>query len=475
MALLLCSAAAGADTASRPPEVFLNGSFEWSAPGGAPLAWYVEADPATTVVAVDGARSRSGHSALRVRKRTGDSAYIYTPLPNAGCVRRAAARAAVSARVPAPEVALFFLEPGEAARVGQPAGSDGGRWVAIDAVRDGGAGCLPRGLLLGLLVTGEGEAWIDDVGLSLAPVALRHVGPPRRPTEADLDSLRQRTLPLGPDGALNDDTRNAVRRLFADAKIAGLGENSHGAGALFSLKLALVRTLVEDLDFTLFALEMPATAADTVNAYLQGHGNDEDAVLRALSYPAWQTEEMWSVLEWLRQHNRRASRPLRFFGLDTPAADDAGMAKRAIELLAAADDDARLIVWADNTHVTRAGNAMGAILAEHFGERYVALGLTFGDGYYSAYGAERRYPAHEAYPGTHEHLLAAAGPDAFLVALSDLPEHHPLRAGNRGFRYIGSRPQTFHQFYPHRLPEHFDIVGFVHSTDSTRYLLPHEF
>lgn len=36
-------------------------------------------------------------------------------------------------------------------------------------------------------------------------------------------------------------------------------------------------------------------------------------------------------------------------------------------------------------------------------------------------------------------------------------------------------PQTFNQFYPHRLEDHFDVIGFAASTDSTHYLVKHVF
>jgi len=149
----------------------------------------------------------------------------------------------------------------------------------------------------------------------------------------------------------------------------------------------------------------------------------------------------------------------------------------AVEVTRLADNapsEIRMILWADNTHVSKAPNAMGGHLSERFGGAYVAVGLTFNEGHYSAYGPSLRYEAHPGYLGTHEYVLAKTGLDAFLLDLRQIPATHVLH-DTLGFRYIGSMPQELTQFYPHRLGDHFDVIGFVEHTDSTRYLVEHEF
>lgn len=117
---------------------------------------------------------------------------------------------------------------------------------------------------------------------------------------------------------------------------------------------------------------------------------------------------------------------------------------------------------------------MGAHLSRRLQDDYLAIGFTFNSGYYAAYGPALRYVVQAGFPGTHEYVLSrhAAGP--YLVPLGSLSATHRLRQ-IAGFRYIGSRPQLLNQFYPHRLEDHFDVIGFVESTDSTRYLVKHDF
>lgn len=479
-ALLLSGVAACSSGTPVPDRVDLNGSFERSTPRGHPTAWYVEADPATAEVSIDGTHVRTGQSALHVRTHGGPPAVLYTPLATVPCLKGADARATVYTRSSELSVALFFLTPGASPQMGTSGEPLNGGWQEISVSRAAERECLSGELLVGIFVTGEGEAWIDDVRVTVSPPTMAFTDDAPRPhTAEEIAEIRVHAVPVRAAGqGLSGDERKDVRRLFETARIAGLGENSHGARALFHLKHDLVRLLVEELHFDLFALEMPAERAELVDDYVQGRSGDADAALLALSYPAWQSEELWAVIEWLRGYNQRAEKRVAFYGLDVPGdgadSDDERMAERATSIMDHAGDGARMIVWADNTHVTRAGRAMGALLSQRFPGAYIAVGLTFDEGYYSAYGPEKRYAVHEGYPGTHEHLLSEAGPDAFLLELSALSAGHALN-DVRGFRYIGSQPQTFHQFYPHRLGEHFDIVGFVRTTDSIRYLLDHAF
>ena len=153
---------------------------------------------------------------------------------------------------------------------------------------------------------------------------------------------------------------------------------------------------------------------------------------------------------------------------------DAYMAEEVMALLEEAGSEGGIILWADNTHVTRFGDAMGAHLSRQLHDDYLAVGFTFNRGYYSAYGPALRYVVQPGFPGTHEYLLSRQRRGAYLLALDSLPRTHPLRQV-AGFRYIGSRPQQLNQFHPHRLDDHFDVIGFVESTDSTRYLVNHVF
>lgn len=460
--------------------VFLNASFEHASPGGYPAAWYVEADTGTASVSVDAGRSLDGARSLQINTEGGEPVVLYTPLLlQDHCVKKLGASAHARTEGPDVSVSLFFLAPGGELQAGEAVIGAGTKWRPVKAGTGGGEGCLPGDMMVGIMIQGRGQVWLDDLTLESDDPSYRPSG--RFPGKAGREAITViDEMAIALEGAataddVGDDPR--LGSLFGGAAIIGLGENSHGARGLFRLKASLVRYLVEHEGFDTFALEMPAGPAATVNDYVLGSTDDEKAALRALSYPSWQTAEMWELLEWLRAHNREAASPVTFHGLDTSRdpgderSDDERMADQVEVLM---EDAGGLIIWADNTHVTRAPSAMGGRIARQHGDAYVAVGFTYNEGRYSAYGPDNPYPVHPGYPGTHEYILSRAMTDRFLLALDRLPASHPL-LDVRGWRYIGSRPQEMHQFYPHRLRDHFDVIGYVERTGATSYLVEHQF
>lgn len=102
----------------------------------------------------------------------------------------------------------------------------------------------------------------------------------------------------------------------SSGQVIALGEASHGAAGLFSLKFETIKALALRDQLGLFALEVPAVAGDIVNAYVLGHEDNLTAVIDALIYPAWQTEEMIEIINWLRTHNQTTQHTVEFAGFD---------------------------------------------------------------------------------------------------------------------------------------------------------------
>lgn len=164
--------------------------------------------------------------------------------------------------------------------------------------------------------------------LTAAPVALtqwvtRHasrltgLGP-----EADLE------LPL--------DDPEPLRDIVGGARVVALGENSHQIREFGQLRHRILRFLVEELGFTVYAMEYGAAEGRAVDAWVQGGPGDIDDLLapepgearatadtggeakgsKGLGQPA----ECRDTLRWLRRHNAGTARPVRFIGCDIPMA-----------------------------------------------------------------------------------------------------------------------------------------------------------
>jgi erythromycin esterase len=98
--------------------------------------------------------------------------------------------------------------------------------------------------------------------------------------------------------------------------IVGLGENSHGSSTIYKIKLQIIKYLVENEGFSIFALESPVVEADRINDYVLDSDRTRQYIIDNLVYPSWQTQEMIDIIEWIRAYNKTAKQKVEFRGFD---------------------------------------------------------------------------------------------------------------------------------------------------------------
>jgi erythromycin esterase-like protein len=137
------------------------------------------------------------------------------------------------------------------------------------------------------------------------------------------ETLLQQLRPhlRGLPGAAADDP--LLVQQLARARLALLGEASHGTHEFYAERAALSQRLVREHGFNAIVVEADWPDAWRVNRYIRGLSDDADAQ-QALSgferFPTW----MWrntvvrDFVEWLREHNRGCapSRQVGFYGMD---------------------------------------------------------------------------------------------------------------------------------------------------------------
>ncbi|WP_439681293.1 erythromycin esterase family protein [Embleya sp. MST-111070] len=132
------------------------------------------------------------------------------------------------------------------------------------------------------------------------------------------DWLRERAVPLThlhPEAPLDD--LEPLRGILADARVVAIGEHSHFIAEFALLRRRLLRFLVERCGFTVLSFEYGFSEGIPLDAWVQGEGTDDDlAAHLAGAIPVGLTEP----LRWVRGHNRTTSPPVRFAGIDIPAA-----------------------------------------------------------------------------------------------------------------------------------------------------------
>ena len=124
------------------------------------------------------------------------------------------------------------------------------------------------------------------------------------------------------EGEISD--YDPLLELIGDARFVLLGEASHGTHEFYRERAQITKRLIKEKGFTAVAVEADFPDASRVNRYVQGLGEDLDAV-DALGgfkrFPAWmwRNADVLDFVGWLRAHNDEAPEAdskTGFYGLD---------------------------------------------------------------------------------------------------------------------------------------------------------------
>lgn len=139
-------------------------------------------------------------------------------------------------------------------------------------------------------------------------------------TVSDVDALAVAATPV--TGADRD--YDSLLDLIGDRRFVLVGEASHGTHEFYRERARITRRLVDELGFTVVAVEGDWPDAYRVNRYVMGLSADQgaDAALSDFRrFPAWmwRNRDVERFVEWLRARNDAHSHPaskVRFYGLD---------------------------------------------------------------------------------------------------------------------------------------------------------------
>ncbi|MEN3536717.1 erythromycin esterase family protein [Microbispora sp. ZYX-F-249] len=132
------------------------------------------------------------------------------------------------------------------------------------------------------------------------------------------DWLRSHAVPLAHlDAEAPLDDLEPLRGIIGDARVVAIGENSHFITEFALMRQRILRFLVERCGFTVLAFEYGFSEGFPLDAWARGEGTDDDL---ATHLDAAIPVGLDDPLRWIRRHNRTASPPVRFAGIDIPAA-----------------------------------------------------------------------------------------------------------------------------------------------------------
>jgi erythromycin esterase len=109
-----------------------------------------------------------------------------------------------------------------------------------------------------------------------------------------------------------------LKQVVGTSRIVALGEATHGSREFFQLKHRMLEFLVTEMGFNLFGIEATMPEAFDINRYVLTGEGDADKALAGLHFWTWDTEEVRSMIEWMRTYNADPthSRKVRFYGFD---------------------------------------------------------------------------------------------------------------------------------------------------------------
>ena len=149
----------------------------------------------------------------------------------------------------------------------------------------------------------------------------------------------------------------ALQRVVGNARIVSLGEATHGSREFFQLKHRILEFLATQMGFSIFSIEANMPEAYRLNDYVLNGTGDPAQLLRGMYFWTWDTEEVLTMIQWMRAFNQSGKGRVQFTGFDmqTPT-----VAAENVRTFVAKHEPAYLAVVAEaTTAVTRVPSGGG--------------------------------------------------------------------------------------------------------------------
>ncbi|UCG55708.1 MAG: erythromycin esterase family protein [Phycisphaerales bacterium] len=112
------------------------------------------------------------------------------------------------------------------------------------------------------------------------------------------------------------DDMQPLKAVVGEARIVSLGEAAHHNRTFSQAKHRMVEFLVDEMGFTVFAIEATFSGALELNDYVLGGDGDPRRAVGALAYPAWIIESILDMVIWMREYNSTREKKVKFYGFD---------------------------------------------------------------------------------------------------------------------------------------------------------------
>ncbi|MRG44555.1 hypothetical protein GFS24_05490 [Chitinophaga sp. SYP-B3965] len=127
----------------------------------------------------------------------------------------------------------------------------------------------------------------------------------------------QQEIPLN---STNPNFRS-LKKALAGTQVVGMGEATHGTHECFTMKSDMFKFLVEEMNYSVFAIEDGIYGANMINTYILTGKGDPKQILKDEFHTVWQVTELTDLIEWMKDYNTHHTRKLTFAGFDSQQMD----------------------------------------------------------------------------------------------------------------------------------------------------------
>jgi erythromycin esterase len=135
-----------------------------------------------------------------------------------------------------------------------------------------------------------------------------------------VESLREKSKPLNSNPLQWTNAELEFLDAFANKRIVGLGESTHGTKEFFNAKYRIFKYLVENHGYNVFAFEADWGASMLINkAVLNGESSRIETLMKdKMFFWTWKTEEVKNLLMWMCKYNKNRpdSEKIHYIGID---------------------------------------------------------------------------------------------------------------------------------------------------------------
>lgn len=118
-----------------------------------------------------------------------------------------------------------------------------------------------------------------------------------------------------PEYTDNNDLKS-LDYVFENRKVIGMGESTHGTSEFTTMRHRFFKYLVENHGYNTFFLEADFGACQRLNRYIHGETDSVKYALNEVRLWPWLTQEMITLIEWMRVYNLNHVNKIAFVGCD---------------------------------------------------------------------------------------------------------------------------------------------------------------